>query len=613
MTEDRKPFKVAIETRYIMSALQFSASFFSSLLGGGAVDGNAKTTATTNANVGGDPFSALLNVVGSNDEVSPTAVLSAKKPDKTAKRDNNTDPLIVPADEVIKFRESAPIEREKEVAKPDNNIEKPKLKADKIDSRPVVTVITKDKIGSDKTASDELDKLQAKITDKIDSLSGLLAIIAALLAKPDNNVVQDNLAINPASIQTGQVVTGDQPPQVALGAVFADLKNNLYKIQQFLQEVNNPSTPQTIAQVPILNEAQIAQLAQLNTALQADIATLKSVLPQNALQTSPQAGVAVKPEIKQLLSAQLAEVSPLLNSDISAIKDLLQKFKLNNKVIANVENINPVSFTKNDEKTVATVDNKLVAESSFTDIVPQPVVKADVSAVATEVTKQNAPQAVVQVASNNTQNSPIIAPNISAVIPVIESNNSGNFGQQSPNSQGGQNQQSAFNISGITTANNQQVNNASATRFSSLLNPANQANVAEQVVFHVKTAVATGDSKIHIQLHPDDLGKLDITLDVSANGKTGVTITADNKQTLDLLQKDSSGLAKALADAGLKTDAGSLSFNLRGGEQQGQGQSQFQAASTYRSSQPEEDILPTLAVVTRSYVVNVPDGLDISI
>ena len=40
-------------------------------------------------------------------------------------------------------------------------------------------------------------------------------------------------------------------------------------------------------------------------------------------------------------------------------------------------------------------------------------------------------------------------------------------------------------------------------------------------------------------------------------------VTADNKQTLDLLQKDSKQLQEALQQAGLQTDEDSLSFNLR--------------------------------------------------
>jgi hypothetical protein len=43
-------------------------------------------------------------------------------------------------------------------------------------------------------------------------------------------------------------------------------------------------------------------------------------------------------------------------------------------------------------------------------------------------------------------------------------------------------------------------------------------------------------------------------------------VSAERPETLNLLVNDSRGLEQALRDAGLRADAGSLSFNLRGGE-----------------------------------------------
>lgn len=148
--------------------------------------------------------------------------------------------------------------------------------------------------------------------------------------------------------------------------------------------------------------------------------------------------------------------------------------------------------------------------------------------------------------------------------------------------------------------------------FTRALNRATPPSLPEQVVFQVKTALADGSSKISIQLDPAELGKMDIRLHVDEHGKTGVVITVENRTTLDLLQRDAQGLARALNDAGLSTDSGSLSFNLRGGEQE-QGKNS-QAAQTYKKAQPdEEDEELTINVLTRSYVVNLAEGLDIKI
>ncbi len=179
----------------------------------------------------------------------------------------------------------------------------------------------------------------------------------------------------------------------------------------------------------------------------------------------------------------------------------------------------------------------------------------------------------------------------------------------SDNKGGNDNSQLMF---GIARANPQAASSTQAgnASFSRILQQTTPQPVLEQVVFHVKSAVESGGSKIHIQLHPAELGKLDIKLEVDADGKTGITVTADNKNTLDLLQRDSRGLERALADAGLKADSGSLSFNLRGGEQEkGNDQAPSQA---YRQPQLEEEPL-ALDLLTKSYVVNLSEGLDIKI
>ena len=55
-----------------------------------------------------------------------------------------------------------------------------------------------------------------------------------------------------------------------------------------------------------------------------------------------------------------------------------------------------------------------------------------------------------------------------------------------------------------------------------------------------------------------------VNLEVGHDNRVIAVIAAERGDTLDLLQRDSNALERALNDAGLKTDSGSLSFNLRG-------------------------------------------------
>lgn len=94
-----------------------------------------------------------------------------------------------------------------------------------------------------------------------------------------------------------------------------------------------------------------------------------------------------------------------------------------------------------------------------------------------------------------------------------------------------------------------------------------KAQVLDQVSVHVTKAVNDGIDKITIQLKPEHLGRIEVAMEVTGDGRLNAVITADNKETLQLLQRDARDLARALQDAGLQANAGNLSFNLR--EQQG--------------------------------------------
>ena len=122
---------------------------------------------------------------------------------------------------------------------------------------------------------------------------------------------------------------------------------------------------------------------------------------------------------------------------------------------------------------------------------------------------------------------------------------------------------------GSTTASQQAQQNtstqaANANRFTTA-NPA----LTDQVSVQISKAINAGNDKISIQLKPAEMGRVDVQMEVGQDGRVSAVITADNKSTMDLLQKDSKELQQALQQAGLQLDNDSLSFNLR---EQGDGQ-----------------------------------------
>jgi flagellar hook-length control protein FliK len=98
---------------------------------------------------------------------------------------------------------------------------------------------------------------------------------------------------------------------------------------------------------------------------------------------------------------------------------------------------------------------------------------------------------------------------------------------------------------------------------------------ADQVSVQLGKAVPGKNDQMVINLKPIELGSVEVKLDFGADGRVQASIMAERPETLEMLQKDQRTLERALNDAGLQTDPGSLSFNLKG---QGQGGNQRQFA-----------------------------------
>jgi hypothetical protein len=97
--------------------------------------------------------------------------------------------------------------------------------------------------------------------------------------------------------------------------------------------------------------------------------------------------------------------------------------------------------------------------------------------------------------------------------------------------------------------------------------------LGNQLRVHIKQVVADGVDEINIRLMPESLGRIDVKIDLNADGSAQVRVMADKAETFDLLQRDARGLERALAEAGIKADSGSLQFQLRDG---GNGNAQAQ-------------------------------------
>lgn len=89
-----------------------------------------------------------------------------------------------------------------------------------------------------------------------------------------------------------------------------------------------------------------------------------------------------------------------------------------------------------------------------------------------------------------------------------------------------------------------------------------------QVAVSVAKAAQDGVDRITIKLQPPELGRIDVRIDVGVDGRLQAVFAAERPATIEILQRDVRELERALQNAGLSADAGSLSFGLK---QQGGG------------------------------------------
>ncbi len=144
-----------------------------------------------------------------------------------------------------------------------------------------------------------------------------------------------------------------------------------------------------------------------------------------------------------------------------------------------------------------------------------------------------------------------------------------------------------------------------------------RAEVVEQVHVAIARASKAEMDRITIQLDPADLGRVDVMMDIRRDGTTQLLVTADRRETLDMLQRDARSLERALQEAGVKADAGSMEFNLRQQQGQaafGQGEQQFQGNGGQaqnagehgdkNASTSEQAILQPEVISSATYTVN---------
>jgi flagellar hook-length control protein FliK len=90
----------------------------------------------------------------------------------------------------------------------------------------------------------------------------------------------------------------------------------------------------------------------------------------------------------------------------------------------------------------------------------------------------------------------------------------------------------------------------------------------QAVAVEIGMRAMRGAKEFSIRLDPEDLGRIDVRLEISEAGQVQAKVVVERVETLQLLQRDAKTLERAFDQAGLKTSADGLQFSLRDPGQQ---------------------------------------------
>lgn len=145
-----------------------------------------------------------------------------------------------------------------------------------------------------------------------------------------------------------------------------------------------------------------------------------------------------------------------------------------------------------------------------------------------------------------------------------------------------------------------------------------QAVPVTALAVEITRQAGNGKTQFDIRLDPPELGRLNVRLEVDANGQTRTHLVVERSETLDMLASDARTLERALQQAGLKTEPGSVTFelaqdagdNLAGQDQNANAnkddnpstQNEDGTGADLTSASSEEAALPSDAVRQRLYL-----------
>lgn len=289
-----------------------------------------------------------------------------------------------------------------------------------------------------------------------------------------------------------------------------------------------------------------------------------TVLPLEAMEAvaNPEEKVVLEPVV---VTQQAQVAAPKVSQKVDAVADVFdEKGELVSKTVAD-QSSEIAELLGDDAKVKIEVTTKeenfahrsskdLLANAKLVDDIAEGGAKIEV----TTATSVNSP------APSNNQNqvpvtpvanaAPVVAPVVDAVevaaLPVKEASSVTLSQAGTPGSE--------F----VQAAKLEAANDSKATSFKDVYKGLSRETI-DQIKVNITKSAVQGIDKIQIQLKPEDLGNIEVKLQIGKDGKLQAHIISSRPETMEALQKEMGNLEKAFNDAGFQTDEGSLSFSFR--------------------------------------------------
>ncbi len=135
------------------------------------------------------------------------------------------------------------------------------------------------------------------------------------------------------------------------------------------------------------------------------------------------------------------------------------------------------------------------------------------------------------------------------------------------------------------------------------------------IAMQMNKNIQKGISNFEIRLDPAELGRVDVKMEISTDGRLTAHMVVESAETLDLLRKDAQALEKALSDAGLDMDEEGMTFSLSEDNQQTaseetEGDGNNASSLSGQGTGAEDD---TLSTAPTYYFANNASGVDIRV